>query len=128
MLWLLREGRLPEALDAYRVPMLSRSKTMVLQLLRDRLDLALGAAVRSSGDAGLISRWLSTDMGSADAFAVEALGRLGRDASRLPKAGGGAIRNRWIPAPMAGSRSARLTSSSAAYESIGTLMCGANLA
>jgi hypothetical protein len=76
VLRLLREGRVAEALDAYRAPLLSRSGTMAVQLLRDRLDLALGAAVRSSGDAGLISRWLSTAMGSADSAAVEALGRL----------------------------------------------------
>ncbi|MET4589858.1 GAF domain-containing protein [Arthrobacter sp. 754] len=76
VLRLLREGRVAEALDAYGAPLLSRSGTMAVQLLRDRLDLALGAAVRSSGDAGLISRWLSTDMGSADSAAVEALGRL----------------------------------------------------
>lgn len=81
VLRLLREGRVAEALEAYRAPLLSRSGTMAVQLLRDRLDLALGAAVRSSGDAGLISRWLSTEMGSADAAAVEALGRLGRERS-----------------------------------------------
>ena len=63
---------LAEALEAYRAPLLSRSGTMAVQLLRDRLDLALCAAVRSTGDAGLISRWLSTDMGSADFEAVQA--------------------------------------------------------
>lgn len=75
VLRLLRDGQVAEALESYRAPLLSRSGTMAVQLLRDRLDLALGAAVRSSGDAGMISRWMSTDMGSADALAVEALGR-----------------------------------------------------
>lgn len=49
---------------------------MAVQLLRDQLDLAVGSAVRSSGDAGLVIRWLSTDMFSTDFEAVEALGRL----------------------------------------------------
>lgn len=72
---LLSEGRMAEVLDAYRAPLLSRSSTMAVQLLREWLDLALGAAVCRRGDAELISRLLSTAMGSADALAVEALGR-----------------------------------------------------
>jgi hypothetical protein len=76
VLRLLREGRLAGALEAYRAPLLSRSGALTVQLLRDQLDLAVGAAVRASGNAGLIIRWLSTDMGSVDSKAVEALGRL----------------------------------------------------
>ncbi|QDG68702.1 GAF domain-containing protein [Pseudarthrobacter sp. NIBRBAC000502772] len=76
VLRLLREGQVAEALEAYPAPLLSRSGAMAVQLLRDQLDLALGSAVRSSGDAGLLVRWLSTDMGAADSQAVEALGRL----------------------------------------------------
>jgi hypothetical protein len=76
VLRLLREGRVAEALDAYSAPLLSRSGVLAVQLLRDQLDLAVGSAVRSSGDAGLLTRWLSTDMGAADFEAVEALGRL----------------------------------------------------
>lgn len=72
----LHEGRVAEALEAYRAPLLSRSGSLAVQLLRDRLDLAVGAAVRTSGDAGLVIRWLSTDMGAEDAAAVEELGRL----------------------------------------------------
>jgi hypothetical protein len=88
VLRLLREGRVAEALEAYQAPLLSRSGALAVQLLRDRLDLALGVAVRSSGDAALISRLLSTDMGSADSL-VEALGRLvGRWDSRLSKTDG----------------------------------------
>ncbi|MHA7298829.1 hypothetical protein [Pseudarthrobacter sp. MDT3-1] len=76
MLRLLHEGRVAKALAAYRAPLLSRSCALAVQLLRDQLDVALGSAVRSSGDAGLLVRWLSTDMGSTDSQAVEALGRL----------------------------------------------------
>lgn len=52
VLRLLREGLVMEALEAYRAPLLSRSGALAVQLLRDQLDLALGSAVRSSGDAG----------------------------------------------------------------------------
>ena len=76
MLRLLREGRVAEALDAYTAPLLSRSGVLAVQLLRDQLDLAVGAAVRSSGDARLLVGWLSTDMGAGGVEAVEALGRL----------------------------------------------------
>ncbi|WP_227007623.1 GAF domain-containing protein [Pseudarthrobacter sp. AB1] len=76
VLRLLREGQVADALESYRAPLLSRSGALAVQLLRDQLDLALGSAVRSSGDAGLLARWLSTDMGAADFEAVEALGRL----------------------------------------------------
>jgi hypothetical protein len=76
VLRLLRDGKVAEALEAYRAPLLSRSGALTVQLLRDQLDMAVGSAVRASGDAGLVARWLSTDMGSADSLAVEALGRL----------------------------------------------------
>lgn len=73
---LLHDGQVAKALKAYRAPLLSRSGALAVQLLRDQLDLAVGSAVRSCGNAGLLVRWLSTDMGSADVEAVEALGRL----------------------------------------------------
>jgi hypothetical protein len=76
VLRLLREGRVADALEAYRAPLLSRSGTLAVQLLRDQLDMAVGSAVRAGGDASLLVRWLSTDMGSADSLAVDALGRL----------------------------------------------------
>jgi hypothetical protein len=60
----------------HRLQQVSRSGVLAVQLLRDQLELAVGSAVRSSGDAGLLVRWLSTDMGAADFAAVEALGRL----------------------------------------------------
>jgi hypothetical protein len=67
VLRLLREGWVAKALEAYTAPLLSRSGALAVQLLRDQLDLAVGSAVRSRGDAGLLVRWLSTDMGTADA-------------------------------------------------------------
>jgi hypothetical protein len=76
VLRLLRDGLVADALEAYRAPLLSRSGALAVQLLRDQLDLAVGSAVRASGDAGLLVRWLSTDMGAFDSQAVEALGRL----------------------------------------------------
>ncbi|MDQ0770182.1 hypothetical protein QF031_002931 [Pseudarthrobacter defluvii] len=76
VLRLLREGRVAEALEAYRAPLLSRSGTLAVQLLRDQLDTAVASAVRVCGDAPLLVRWLSTDMGSGDSRAVDALGRL----------------------------------------------------
>lgn len=83
VLRLLREGLVAEALETYTAPLLSRSGVLAVQLLRDQLDLAVGAAVRSSGDVGLLIPWLSTDMGSRDPRAVEAFGQLvGRADSR----------------------------------------------
>jgi transcriptional regulator of acetoin/glycerol metabolism len=76
VLRLLREGRVAEALEAYTAPLLSRSGVLAVQLLRDQLDMAVGAAVRARGDAGLLVRWLSTDMGCRDPRAVEALGQV----------------------------------------------------
>ncbi|MDQ0826862.1 hypothetical protein QFZ60_003035 [Arthrobacter sp. B2I5] len=76
VLRLLRDGLVAGALEAYRAPLLSRSGVLAVQLLRDQLDLAVGSAVRASGDAALLVRWLSTDMGAFDSQAVEALGRL----------------------------------------------------
>lgn len=61
-------------------------------LLRDQLDLAVGSAVGSTGDAELITRWLSADMGSADVEAVEVLGRLvGRGDARYLAFGASAV-------------------------------------
>lgn len=76
VLGLLRDGLVAEALDVYAAPLLTRSGVLAVQLLRDQLDLAVASAVRASGNAGLLDRWLSTDMGAADAQAVEALGQL----------------------------------------------------
>lgn len=72
---LLRDWRVADALEAYTAPLLSRSGVLPVQLLRDQLDLSVGAAVRASGDAGLLVRCLSTDMGAGDFQAVDVFGR-----------------------------------------------------
>jgi hypothetical protein len=72
----LRDGRVSEALDVYAAPLLPRSAALAVELLREELNLAVGAAVRASSDAGLLMRWCATDMGSLDAEAVEQLGQL----------------------------------------------------
>ncbi|WP_142057876.1 GAF domain-containing protein [Pseudarthrobacter sp. B4EP4b] len=76
VLQLLRKGLVAEALAAYSAPLLSRSGVLSVQLLRDQLDLAVGAAVRASEVEGLLVRWLTTDMGAGDAEAVDVLGGL----------------------------------------------------
>jgi hypothetical protein len=76
VLRLLREGRVAEALEAYTAHLLTRSGVLAVQLLRDQLDLTVGAVVRASGDVGLLARWLSTDIGAGDSESVEALNRL----------------------------------------------------
>jgi len=84
VLRLLREGRVAEALEAYTAPLLSRCGVLAVQLLRDQLDLAVGPAVRVSGDARLLMRWLSRAMGSGDDEAVDTLGQtLGRGDPRF---------------------------------------------
>ena len=45
-----------EALEAYIAPLLSRSGVLAAHLLRDQLDVTVGAEVRASGDAGLLVR------------------------------------------------------------------------
>lgn len=63
------EGRVADALEAYTTPLLSRSDVLALQLLRDQLVITVGAAVRSSEDAGCVSG------GRLRTRALSALGR-----------------------------------------------------
>jgi hypothetical protein len=72
----LREGRIREALAAYPAKLLNRSANLSVELMRDELNEAVGSSVRSSGDAQLIMRWCTSDMGSSDTEAAAALGRL----------------------------------------------------
>src|SRR5213595_1647086 len=65
----LRAGRVHDALAAYSGHVLNRSVTLAVELMRDELDQAVAASVRASGDAELINRWCSTDMGSDDSEA-----------------------------------------------------------
>ncbi|MCO4276606.1 hypothetical protein NG701_19670 [Pseudarthrobacter sp. HLT3-5] len=72
----LRAGRLGEALAAYPARLLNRSTNLAVELMRDELNEAVAASVRSSGDADLISRWCASDMGSGDMAAASVLARL----------------------------------------------------
>ena len=76
VLRLVREGRASAALDLYSAPLLERSTARAVEPLRAELSSAVGALVRVSGDAHLIRRWCSTEMGCGDAAAVRQLGRL----------------------------------------------------
>lgn len=72
----LRAGRLGEALAAYPARLLNRSTNLTVELMRDELNEAVAASVRSSGDAEMMSRWCASDMGSGDIAAAAALARL----------------------------------------------------
>ncbi|WP_458106563.1 transcriptional regulator [Arthrobacter sp. R3-55] len=69
----LQAGRLREALAAYPARLLNRSTNLAVELMRDELNEAVAAAVRSSGDPDIISRWCASDMGSRDIEAAAAL-------------------------------------------------------
>jgi hypothetical protein len=69
----LRAGRLGEALAAYPARLLNRSTNLTVELMRDELNEAVAASVRSSGDLDVISRWCASDMGSGDIAAAAAL-------------------------------------------------------
>lgn len=66
----LRAGRVAEALAAYPAKLLTRSANFAIELMRDELNEAVGASVRASGEADLILRWCSTDMGAVDSSAA----------------------------------------------------------
>lgn len=72
----LREGRVAEALAAYRARLLNRSGNLAVGFMRDELNDAVGASVRSSGDARLMLQWCTSDMGSADTAAAASLAAL----------------------------------------------------
>ena len=72
----LRAGRLGEALAAYPARLLNRSTNLSVELMRDDLNEAVAASVRSSGNAEVISQWCASDMGSGDIAAAAALARL----------------------------------------------------
>ena len=66
----LRDGRVAEAFAAYRAKFLNRSSTLGIGFMRDELNEAVGASVRTSGDAGLMLQWCTSDMGSSDTAAA----------------------------------------------------------
>ncbi|WP_441409984.1 GAF domain-containing protein [Arthrobacter sp. 2MCAF15] len=79
----LREGRIAEAFAAYPAKLLTRSTNLAIGFMRDELNTAVGASVRSSGDAGLMLQWCTSDMGSADtATAAAAAALIGPDDPR----------------------------------------------
>jgi hypothetical protein len=80
----LRAGRVSEALAAYTAKLLTRSANFAIELMRDELNEAVGATVRASGDADLVLRWCSTDMGGTDSAAAAVVeGLVGTDDPRL---------------------------------------------
>ncbi|WP_371582987.1 transcriptional regulator [Streptomyces sp. NBC_01314] len=81
---LLAEGRVGEALERYRGPLLPRSEAPFLVEHRRSLEQQLRGAVLAVGDAGLLRRWVTAPWGADDSAAWLAL------AHRLP--GGSAQR------------------------------------
>nr|WP_244208510.1 GAF domain-containing protein [Arthrobacter oryzae] len=79
----LREGRVAQALSAYPAKLLTRSVNLEIGFMRDELNVAVGASVRSSGDARLMLQWCTSDMGSDDtATAAAAAALIGPDDPR----------------------------------------------
>lgn len=72
----LREGRVAAAVAAYPAKFLNRSNNLAIGFLRDELNEAVGASVRASGDAGLMLRWCTSDMGSTDTAAAALAAKL----------------------------------------------------
>jgi hypothetical protein len=72
----LREGRVAEAFAAYPAKLLTRSTNLAVGFMRDELNLAVGASVRSSGDARLMLQWCTSDMGSSDTATAAAAAAL----------------------------------------------------
>lgn len=72
----LLEGRVAEALAAYPARLLNRSVNLAIELMRDELNEAMGSSVRASGDARIILRWCSSDMGLSDTTAAAAVAGL----------------------------------------------------
>ena len=72
----LRAGRVTEALAEYPAKLLTRSANFAIELMRDELNEAVGASVRTSGVADLVLQWCSTEMGAADSAAAAVVARL----------------------------------------------------
>jgi hypothetical protein len=79
----LRDGRVAEAFTAYSAKLLTRSANLAVGFMRDELNAAVGASIRSSGDARLMLQWCTSDMGSSDtATAAAAAALIGPDDPR----------------------------------------------
>jgi len=72
----LRDGRVAEAFAAYPAKLLTRSVNLAIGFMRDELNTAVGASVRSSGDARLMLQWCTSDMGSFDTATAAAVAAL----------------------------------------------------
>ncbi|WP_234532707.1 GAF domain-containing protein [Streptomyces shenzhenensis] len=70
---LLAAGRVHEALDRYRGPLLPCSEAPVVVEQRRCLEQQLRAAVLAAGDAGLLRRWVGATWGAEDTGAWAAL-------------------------------------------------------
>lgn len=71
----LRRGDVHDALATYTAPLLTRSRAMAVELLRQELDDSVRNAVHSMPSVPVLSQWLGTDMGAGDSAAVTALER-----------------------------------------------------
>ena len=72
----LRDGRVAEAFTAYSAKLLTRSANLAVGFMRDELNAAVGASIRSSGDARLMLQWCASDMGSSDTATAAAAAAL----------------------------------------------------
>jgi hypothetical protein len=72
----LRDGRVAEAFTAYSAKLLTRSANLAVGFMRDELNAAVGASIRSSGDARLMLQWCTSDMGSSDTATAAAAAAL----------------------------------------------------
>lgn len=72
----LRDGRVGDAVAAYPAKLLNRSANLSIELMRDELNEAVGASVRSSGDPRLMMLWCASDMGESDTAAAAAMASL----------------------------------------------------
>ena len=72
----LRDGQVAEAFTAYSAKLLTRSANLAVGFMRDELNAAVGASIRSSGDARLMLQWCASDMGSSDTATAAAAAAL----------------------------------------------------
>lgn len=72
----LRDGDVHGALSQYPAPLLSRSATAAVELLREELSSAVRTALHAELSVPALTAWLATDMGAGDAIAVAALKEL----------------------------------------------------
>ncbi len=70
---LIERGRLAEALDRYRGPLLPRSEVPIVSEERQVLDEQLRSALRSRGNPALLERWLTHKAGADDVVACREL-------------------------------------------------------